>query len=114
MFADTIRGANTEHEVYFLLTSYIDSVKFSDKQQSVSEKITRLPFNGAADVKERFEQLMFELDAASKRLDDNACTVIREGVHIFGSALNRLRMIEERQCPPPGMPTVAGMDIQAA
>jgi hypothetical protein len=91
MFADIIRNASTEHEVYFLLTSYIESVRFGDKLNcGVSGRITGLPLNGSADVKERFKLLMLELDAASKRLDDNACEVIRETVYILCAALNRL------------------------
>ena len=113
MFADIIRNANTEHEIYFLLTSYVEAVRFCDKPHCVSEHIIRLPLNGAADVGERFRQLMIELDAASKRLDDDSCTVIREAVHILGSALNRLSVLDEQHSRPQSI-AVAGLDAQAA
>jgi hypothetical protein len=91
MFADIIRNASNEHEVYFLLTSYIESARFGDKLNcGVSERITGLPLNGSADVKERFKLLLLELDTASKRLDDNACEAIREAMYILCAALNRL------------------------
>lgn len=113
MVADIIRNANTEHEIYFLLTSYVESVTSCDKLHCMSERITRLPLNGVADVRERFEQLMIELDAASKRLDDNSCTVIREAVHILGCALNRLSMLDEQHYRPHSI-AEAALDAQAA
>jgi hypothetical protein len=116
MFADVIRNSKTEHEIYFLLTSYIEAVRFCDKLHcSIPEHITRLPLRGIADVRERFEHLMLELDTASKRLDDNSCMVIREGVHIFGAALNRLGALGEQHYRPPEMPVAAvGFNTQAA
>ena len=113
MFADIIRNANTEHEIYFLLTSYIEAVRFCDKLHCMSEDITRLPLSGIADVRERFEQLMIELDAASKRLDDNSCTAIREAVHILGAALNRFSLLDEQHCRPQSI-AMAVLDAQAA
>jgi hypothetical protein len=114
MFADIIRNASTEHEVYFLLTSYIESVRSGDKLNcGVSERITGLPLNGSADVKERFKLLLLELDAASKRLDDNACEVIREGMHILSSALIRLNAFDEKSVRLQGVP-VPGFNVQAA
>lgn len=113
MVADIIRNANTEHEIYFLLASYIEAVRFCDKLHCMSERITRLPLNGVADVRERFEQLIIELDAASRRLDDKSCTVIREGMHILGSALNRLGVLDEQHYRPQSI-AVAGLDAQAA
>jgi hypothetical protein len=114
MFADIIRTANTEHEIYFLLTSYIEAVRFSDKLHcGIPEHATRLPLNGMADVRERFEQLMIELDTASKRLDDNSCTIIREGVHILGSALNRLSALDEQRCRLQSM-VVNDLNVKAA
>jgi hypothetical protein len=113
MFADIIRSANTEHEIYFLLTSYIESVRCCDKPHCLTEHIVRLPLNGMADVRGRFEQLMIELDAASKRLDDDSCTVIREAVHILGSALNRLSVLDEQRFSEQSM-ALAGLDAQAA
>ncbi len=97
MFADIIRSASNEHEVYFLLTSYLESVRFCDRLHcGVSDRVTHLPLDGIADVNERFKLLLIELDAASKRLDDNTCAVIREGMHVLSSALNRLSVLDEQ------------------
>jgi hypothetical protein len=102
MFADIIRSANTEHEIYCLLTSYIETVRFSDKSHNcIPEPITRLPLKGKDDVRIRFTQLMVELDKASRSLDDNSCTIIKEGVHALGVALNRLSLLDEQHGRPP-------------
>lgn len=115
MIADVIRNSSIEHEIYFLLTSYIEAVRFCDKLHCVSEHITRLPLNGVADVSTRFESLMIELDAASKSLDDKSCVVIREAVHIFSTALNRLQMLDQqRYCPLPGSGASLGVTARAA
>lgn len=91
MIADVIRQSRTEHEVYFLLTAYIDAVRFGDKVDCLSESMTLLPLTGIGDVSERFDRLIGELDAASRQLDDKACEAIKEALHIFGVALKRLR-----------------------
>ncbi len=101
MFADIIRSANTEHEIYYLLTSYIETVRHSDKSHNrIPEQITRLPLNGIGDVRTRFTLLMLELDKASKSLDDNSCATIKEGMHALGVALNRLSALEQHGKPP--------------
>ena len=113
MFADVVRKANTEQEIYFLLTSYIEELNSVEKPHRLSEQVMSLPLNDAADVRKRFEQLIIELDAASKRLDDYSCMVIREAVHIVGTALSRLDVLEGKRIPPQDI-SAAGMDAQAA
>ncbi len=93
MFVDIIRTADSEHEIYFLLTSYIEAVRFSNRFSATLEHLTRFPLHGVNDVNERFEKLVEELDEASKRLDDHGCVLIREALHIIGTALNRLQSI---------------------
>jgi hypothetical protein len=41
--------------------------------------------------------LLIELDAASRNLDDYTRDVLHETVHIFGSALEQLLLIRQRQ-----------------
>lgn len=110
MIADVIRKAETEHEVFVLLTAYIEAVRFCDKLHYLPDDITRLPLDGAMDVRTRFEQLILELDAASRRLDDRSCLVIREAVHIFGTALSRFELLDAPRYRPP----VTGVDARAA
>jgi len=94
MINDIIRESATEHEVYFLLTSYVEAVRFGDKLQCLSESMLNLPLTGMDDVSERFEKLIVELDAASRRLDDGTCVLIKEALQVFGAATSRLRRLD--------------------
>ena len=115
MFADQIRSANTEYEIYFLLTSYLESLPFTrDLQWSIPEYVARLPLCGRSDLHNRFDQLMLELDLASKRLDDDYCSAIRQGVYIFGCALNRLDMLSSQLRAWQHTISSAGTDARAA
>src|SRR3954463_16679058 len=80
MFTDVIRTAESDHEIYFLLTSYAEAVRYGRPVEPLPEPITRLPLRGPDDVRERFDQLVHELDAASKRLDDRAVALIKQGL----------------------------------
>jgi hypothetical protein len=114
MFADKIRSANTEHEIYFLLTAYIEVVRNSRELRcGMPAHIAHLPLDGMADLRSRFDQLMMALDRASKSLDDESCTVIREGVHIVGIALYRLNMLHKQRVTQQSI-SLAGLDAQAA
>ena len=98
MIADEIRNAKTECDIYFLLASYIEAVRFGDKVHcGVPEHVTRLPLNDVGDVRERLELLLAGLDTASKRLDDSSCTILKDGVYTFGCALQRLSVFCEQQ-----------------
>ncbi len=109
MIADVIRKAETEHEIFLLLNAYIEAARFCDKLHCLPDDITRLPLDGAADVRMRFEQLIPELDAASKRLDDRSCLVIREAVHVFGTALSRFEVLDAPRYRP-----LTDVDVRAA
>lgn len=115
MFTDIIRTAENEHEIYFLLTSYIDAVRSSDRLSGPPEPLTRLPLSGCPDVKDRFEKLMVEQDTSSKRLDERGCVVIREAVHILGTALNRLMLIEveKERAPAPAVAAPSEVAVES-
>jgi len=100
MFIDVIRGAETEHEIYFLLTSYIQAVRHSDRLRLAPELLARLPLHGMSDVQLRFEALVPELDKASRRLDGKGCVLIREALNVFGTALDRLTALELQSLRP--------------
>ena len=93
MIDDFIRRAHNEHEIYFLLTAYLEAVQFGDKKNFVSEATIALPLTTLADLDERFTQLFIDLDNASKALDDRACLSIKEALHVFGSAVHRLHYL---------------------
>ena len=100
MIADVIRNASTEHEIYFLLTTYVEAVRSCDQVHGMPEHITRLPLAGIDDVRSRFRKLVSELDTASKRLDHKACETIRDALHVFAAALHRLSSLNAERYRP--------------
>jgi hypothetical protein len=95
LISDIVRDANTEHEIYFLITAYVESVRFVDKLGLLPEQMTKLPLTDVRDLQERFTRLMIELDTASKGLNDKTCTAIKETLQVFGAGIARLQFIED-------------------
>jgi hypothetical protein len=93
MIADDIRNADTEDAIFVLLTAYIARVQAAADVGGMPGHITRLPVRGIIDVRMRFENLVVDLDEASRQLNDGVCAGIREALHIFGMALSRLRSL---------------------
>ena len=100
MFTDVIRTAESDHEIYFLLTSYAEAVRYECPVEPLPDPITRLPLRGPDDVRERFDQLVPELDAASKRLDDRAVALIKQALYAYGTALGRLKALGKDTVKP--------------
>lgn len=97
---DVIRDADSDHVIYFLLSAYVNANRCGDRLKSLPEPVAALPLSSTADVKSRFEVLIVELDAASKRLDDQACLMLKDALTIFGTALNRLQSLDGRRYWP--------------
>src|SRR5262245_32645788 len=94
MIADVIRQTKTKHEIYLLITAYLETMQFGGENAFVSKSTTILPLAGKEDLQKRFDQLFIDLDNASKALDDHACLTMKEALHIFGSALHQLHHLE--------------------
>jgi len=90
--SDVIREAKNEHEVYFLLTSYVETVRFCDKLNCLPAPVRELPLNGFEDVRNRIGGLRAELGAS--HVDDNSRVIVEEAAGLFGEALNRLQWLE--------------------
>jgi hypothetical protein len=93
LIAELIREARNEQEVYQLLNAYIEGTGRGGKRSYVAEDTARLP-SCSNDVMQRLLELVGDLDAASQRLDDQACLALKEAVHVFSNALHRLRLFE--------------------
>lgn len=101
MIVTVIREAETEQEVIFYLTSYVESLQFGDQLNLLPDSMKALPLTGTDNVQERFQQLIIELDRASKRLDHKACGVIKEALHTFGTAVTCLEALNSKQNSQP-------------
>ena len=84
---DVIREADSEYVVFFLLIAYIDALRFCN---CLPARLTSLPVTGIDDVGARYQGLVAELESASRRMDDKACVLVTEALHVFGTALHRL------------------------
>jgi hypothetical protein len=93
MVADIIRKADSEAEVYFYLTSYIEAARSCNTCHCLPEQVARLPLSGVGDLRARFSKLVLELDAASRQLDNDSCATIRESLHVIATALDRLHTL---------------------
>lgn len=101
MIIDVIRETESEHQIYFLLTAYVEAVRFSDKLNLLPDTLKQQPVASTTDVKACFEQLLIELDRESKGLNHRVCSTLKEALHIFGTAINRLESITRAKNPSP-------------
>lgn len=87
---DAISNASTLEEIFALLTCYLDALRCGENPDKLTEALTELPLAGADDVRQRTRKLITELDAASRKLDDRTCLIIKEALAIFLAAIHRL------------------------
>lgn len=100
MISDVILEANTEYEIYFLLTAYVESVRYCDKLGFLPEDFTRLPLTGIGDVRTRLEEFRLELEKLSIGGNSKEHVILREAADIFGAALDRLQWLDQKACVP--------------
>lgn len=99
MLTDAIREASTGHEIYFLLTSYVEAVRYCDKLCYFPAPMRDLPFTGKDDLKARVEDLELRFGEPSETPDSGDLMIVWEALDIFGAALDRPDLLdgEERQ-----------------
>ena len=90
---DVIREATSEHEVYFLLTAYVEAVRHGDMLNCLPGPVRELPFRGLDDVRTRVDGLRGELGQSLPR-NSRSRVIVRESTEIFSEALNRLQSLE--------------------
>jgi hypothetical protein len=90
MISDVILEANTEHEVFFLLTAYVESLRYCDKLGTLPHNLTRLPLSGMGEVQNKFVGLRAALIAEGKDYGPGTHAILREAADIFGAAVDRL------------------------
>jgi hypothetical protein len=91
-----IRDAESENEIYFLLTAYIEATQFGGR---LPEYLTNLPITGLKDVEARSQRLIMERDKASEQPSNKAGVIIEEALQIFDDALCRLKVLEHAHPP---------------
>jgi len=94
---EVIREAKSEHEVYFLLTAYVEAVRYVDRMSLLPASVRDLPLNGMDDVKARFDGLRVELGQSNGGPDTRSLAIVKESADILGDALARLQWLEEEK-----------------
>jgi hypothetical protein len=95
---DVIREAKSEHEVYFLLTAYVEAVRYVDRMSLLPPSVRELPLSGMDDVKARFDGLKAELgQVSSGQPDIRSLAIVKESADILGDALARLQWLEQEK-----------------
>ena len=88
---EVIREATNEHEVYFLLTAYVEAVRHGDMLSSLPGQVRELPLHGLDDVRTRVDGLRAELGSTR---NTRTRVIVAESTEIFSEALNRLQCLE--------------------
>jgi len=94
LISNAIQEVNTEHEMFFLLTAYIEAVGFCDKLNLLPWQMRDLPLAGADDVKARVYSLRLQLRSMAFDADHSARLIIEETIDVFGTALRRLAFLQ--------------------
>ncbi len=90
---DAIREASTGHEISFLLTSYVEAVRYCDKLCNLPAQMRELPFRGTEDLKARVEALKLRFGEPSAMPDNKEFLIIKEALETFGAALDRTYLL---------------------
>ena len=90
LIKDAIREANTEHEIFFLLTAYVEALGYCDKLNLLPWQMRDLPVAGADDVKARVYGLHLRLHG----LNPDSDTAIQSAIH------DSLKKFEHGFAPP--------------
>jgi hypothetical protein len=92
--SDVIRRLNTEHEIRFLLTAYIETLQFYDSAKRLPPGVGKLPLRGVDDIEARFTELLgAELCGLARSHCDTQGAIAREATEIFGAAFTRLQVL---------------------
>lgn len=91
---DAIQELNTEHEIFFLLTAYIETQCFCDKLSLLPWQMRALPLAGFNDVEARIDGLRLQLREMASEADLRARAIIEETIEVFGTALRRLLFLQ--------------------
>lgn len=94
LIKDAIREANTEHEIFFLLTAYVEALGYCDKLNLLPWQMRDLPVAGADDVKARVYGLHLRLHGLNPDSDTAIRSAIHEALEILNTALRRLASLQ--------------------
>lgn len=104
---NVILDAGNEHEIYFLLTSYVEAMRYCRQPDCMLDCVARLPLAGLDDVRVRFSQLVVSLADMARPLDPRTRAALTEAACIFGAALHRLSALKMEESKAPELAAAA-------
>ena len=113
MIGDAIVNSSSECEIYFLLTSYIETARYCGRLNKLPGHLLHLPMFGIDDVRMRLDGLSLEISRLSQSADEEQRVRVGEAVEIFAAALSRLRRLGHGAGQPSGTEGSAGL-LEAA
>lgn len=99
LITDVIREADSAHEIYFLLTAYIEALRHCDPLHHLPDFMTELPVTGLADVLGRAGRMRSVLDSPAGA-DAGIQAVLVEALGILTVAGERLEVLRESSASP--------------
>ncbi len=92
---EVMRRLNSESEVMFLLSAYVETLQHCDFGQGLPGCVAVLPVRGVGDVRDRFEALLdVELSGAAAQAGRCVHAIAREATEVFGVALTRMQSLQ--------------------
>lgn len=101
MLKDVILESESEHEIYFLLTAYLEALHHCDKPDALPQYLKDMPLSSVDDVRARFEQTSSELIEPSELSENWRHAIVQEAADILEVAFNRLQCLAGKR---QGMP----------
>lgn len=102
LLTDVICHMNTEHEIRFLLTAYLENLQARRATHRLPPGVAVLPLQDAQDIAARFTELIgAELCGLARSHCDAQGAIEKEAANIFGAAVARLHALRGDTLPPP-------------
>lgn len=93
---DVLHRLNTEHEIRFLLTAYIETLQFYEATKWLPSGVAALPLTGVEDIEVRFTELLgAELSGLARSHCATQGAIAREATEVFGAAFTRLQVLRQ-------------------
>lgn len=93
---EAIRKAGTKHEIFFLLTAYVEAVGYCDSGKLLPWQVRELPLAGIEDVKARIYGLHLRTRGMTPGYDDEfACRAVDEALDVYTTALRCLASLQD-------------------
>lgn len=90
---DVILEADSEHEIFFLVTAYLEALHYCDRLDVLPDYLKSMPLNGFNDLRARFERTRSALNDHAEHRESWRRLVFEEAADVFRAALNRLQRL---------------------